>query len=327
MKARSILFSALLLPFAIFAFVKAARATPIVDQQQPIIDSRVGGMFIGGASEQKLAQVVTAGVTGTLTEVRLPVSCSSGDLRVEIQGVTGGEPNGTILAVEIVPRASLAGAPPNFRSLPFSDPVSLAAGSLFAIVLSSTGTCGVFQGPDGDPYSGGNGFYDSRPNPPGWVLLTERFDLPFQTVVEGNAFRSFHGRVSLNLGPRESDDTFVVSIVFEPGGDAQDLDPAALALSFQIGPFARIIAAGSFVDRRRGLHSFEGTVDGVRLRAALRIRPGRCYLRLEGSGASLEGTRIPIELNMSFGEQSGRALLMTLSAGEPGVGDRRRVRF
>src|SRR5262245_66412816 len=85
-----------------------ARATPVIDQQQPLIDASVGGLVIGGTSTQKLAQVVTTGVPGLLAEIRLPVACDPGsNLIVEIQGVSGGRPNGVVLTSQIIPGSSL----------------------------------------------------------------------------------------------------------------------------------------------------------------------------------------------------------------------------
>jgi uncharacterized repeat protein (TIGR01451 family) len=160
-----------------------------IDQQQPLIDSTVGGLAIGGASEQLLAQVVTPGISGSLTQVRLPVACDSGsDLIVEIQEVAASVPNGVVLTSQTISGTNLPSffpAPPSFRSLVFSAPVLLPAGSPFAIVLRSAGACGVFRGPIGDPYPGGDGFFDARPNAPGvWVPLGTRSDLPFQTFVD-----------------------------------------------------------------------------------------------------------------------------------------------
>jgi hypothetical protein len=169
-----------------------------VDQEQPVIDTRVGGLAIGGSSEQILAQVVTPGTSGMLTEVRLPIGCDSlATLRVEIRGLIEGKPDGSLLAAE-----TFAGNSPPFfprsgvvtlRSFIFSAPAAVEAGTPIAIVLSATGVapligCGVFQGPIGDSYPGGNLYYDARPNPAMvWVCVCEfsgaRFDLPFQIVV------------------------------------------------------------------------------------------------------------------------------------------------
>ncbi len=192
-------------------------ATPLIDQQQPVIDASVGGLAIGGVSQQKLAQIVTAGVSGVLTEVGLPVACASGDLVIEIQGAAGGIPNGVVLTSQTVPGASLPSFFPipgaaSLRSLVFSAPVEISAGSQFAVVLSSPGECGVFQGPIGDSYPGGNAFFDARPNPAGvWVCMCDftgaRFDLPFQTLVEPSLVE--------------------VSIDIKPGGFPNSINPGS----------------------------------------------------------------------------------------------------
>lgn len=169
-----------------------AQAASVIDQQQPIIDGAVGGLAIGGTSTQKLAQVVTAGMSGYLTEVRLPVACDAGsNLILEIQDVTAGEPNGVVLTSQTVSGTSLPPffpAPPGFRGLELSTPVSLTAGTQFAIVLRSAGSCGIFRGPVGDSYGAGNLYFDALPNLSGWVCVCgfagDRFDLPFQTLVD-----------------------------------------------------------------------------------------------------------------------------------------------
>lgn len=160
-----------------------AEAATAVDQQQPVIDTSVGGLGIGGPSEQKLAQVVTMSRAGFLTSLRVPASCSSGTLVVEIQGVTEGVPNGTVRATTSATGEDLAGTPGEFREIFFSKPAATSAGDVLGIVLQSLGSCGIFRGPTGNPYPGGSGYYDARPNAPGWVILSDRNDLPFQTLV------------------------------------------------------------------------------------------------------------------------------------------------
>ena len=181
-----------LLLMTLLGTVSGVNANSVVDQQQPTIDTTVGGLAIGGNSTQKLAQVVTAGMSGFLTEVRFPVACDSGsNLVVEIQGVTAGTPSGAVLTSQTIPGSSLPHwvfpDPPTFRGLVLSTPVFFSAGSQFAIVLKSAGSCGVFQGPVGDSYAGGDLYFDALPNAPGWVCVCifagDRFDLPFQTLV------------------------------------------------------------------------------------------------------------------------------------------------
>ena len=177
----------------VILFGSWVNAAPLLDQSQPVIDTSVGGLAIGGSSQQKLAQVVTAGISGSLTEVRFPIACDAGDLIIEIQDVTTGKPNGVVLTSETIPGSSLPSFFPtpgvvSFRSFVLSTPVSFSAGSQFAIVLTSPGACGIFRGPVGDSYLGGNSFFDALPNTPGlWVCICDfagdRFDLPFQTLV------------------------------------------------------------------------------------------------------------------------------------------------
>jgi len=167
--------------------VNTASAVPVVDQRQTAINTSFT-FAVGGGSNQKLAQVVTAGVSGTLTEVRFPVGCSTGSsLTVEIQGVSAGIPNGVVLASQVQTGLPIV-VSTTFKSLTFSSPTSVTTGTQFAIVLSATGSCGVFPRPVGNPYVGGNAFFQALPNPPNqWNSLsigTGIFDLPFQTVVD-----------------------------------------------------------------------------------------------------------------------------------------------
>ncbi len=174
---------------------------PVVDQQQPIIDQPAGGYGIfqvpltNGAG-QTLAQTVTAGITGSLDAVALPVQCSStAQLVVQIQGVDGsGEPDGAVFASQVVSGMSFpqfGTSPPSFRQIAFSSPARFDSGDQFAIVIDSPDQngCDMFKGPASNPYAGGQGFFDSRPptNLRPTALDGGRDDLPFQTLVTPGA--------------------------------------------------------------------------------------------------------------------------------------------
>lgn len=160
----------------------------VLDQEQPNADTGIGGLAIGGTSEQMLAQTVTVGRTGALTEVRLPIACSTGSAVVEIQGVdASGKPDGVTLGARQVPGSLLPSTfPPAFQTFRFGSRLFFKAGQRFAIVLRVNKlpkSCGVFQGPTGDPYADGELFYDARPNPPGWLPAGGGRDLPFETLM------------------------------------------------------------------------------------------------------------------------------------------------
>ncbi len=174
------------------AFAAPAAADPpalVLDQQQPLIDAAENTMAVGGSSEQKLAQTFTVGVAGKLAEVRFPIGCADGRLVVEIQGATAtGEPDGVTLVSTTVRASRLPSVvPATFESIRLPRRLRVAPGDRLAIVLSNdSGSCGVAASPDGDTYADGQGYFDARPNPPGWLPffpLSPEDDMPFQTVV------------------------------------------------------------------------------------------------------------------------------------------------
>lgn len=161
----------------------------ILDPIQPAIVSSAPTHAIGGSSEQKLAQTFTINYDGSLTGVFLPLDCSSGELSVEIRNVDGSLPGTTVISSESFPADSIVTDVTVFKL--FSLPAStVSSGDQFTLVLSNeTGTCGMSSGPIGDPYTDGEGFYDARPNAPGWVRFSDfdstAGDLSFQILLEG----------------------------------------------------------------------------------------------------------------------------------------------
>lgn len=178
----------------VLALVGHSAAAATLDQEQPIINAGGNTWALGGYYEQKLAQVVTVGLAGRLAEVRFPLVCatSPADVVIRIEGVVAGQPSGDIFATAVRPVTdfpSFGGLPPEFRSIVIDEPVEFVAGDQFAITLETEGDCALFTGPVGESYPGGNSYFDSRPNPPGWVCNCEfassPWDLPFQTLVDG----------------------------------------------------------------------------------------------------------------------------------------------
>lgn len=165
----------------------------VIDQQQPDIDTSVGAITIGGSSEQVVAQTVTTGISGNLTEIQLPVACSIvSDLQLEIQGVDStGFPDGNTLSSELISGNTIPSSSegPVFRRLLLSSPVYMDVGDEFAIVMSSVDNCGVFQGPIGDTYLNGNYYHKTPAGTAGnWTSScthqNARCDVPFKTIVD-----------------------------------------------------------------------------------------------------------------------------------------------
>jgi hypothetical protein len=224
-----------------------AESTPSVDQQQPVIDDSVGALAINGASEQIVAQVFTVGLNGSMVEVDLPIACESGDpLILQIQGVSGGMPDGSVLRSETYDGAGLPSFfpdPPELRPFALSVPLAVTAGEQLAIVLSSPGACGVFQGPVGDPYPGGDGWFDARPNPPGvWLELGpplgDRSDLPFATLLDDRldvAIDFMPGSRRNRINPRRGG-RVAVAVLSGSGFDATTVDWSTAELGAGLAP-------------------------------------------------------------------------------------------
>ena len=176
-----------------FAFCSPANCGS--DQGQLVVDIAANPLALGGASEQILAQVVTADTSGRVVQVALPVACEGTDLLISVRDVN---PDGSPTAPSVAPtfsrripnalvRAPLDGT---LHVVDLGRGFNVTMGQQFAIVLAvadSTGSCGVQQGPLGDSYAFGDGWFIALPNPTDvWVSLSTsagRNDLPFETFV------------------------------------------------------------------------------------------------------------------------------------------------
>lgn len=173
---------------ALFCFATAHAQT--IDQEEPAIDASAGFLGIGGDSQQKLAQTFTVGADGRLIAVDIPVTCGGADVIIELRRLgPSGKPDGALLRV--ARRTFPSGPPGEFRRTYFPTPVEVTAGErlAFTIRMANPGdSCNYGTSPTGDAYAGGQGYFDARPNPPGWLAmrgLDPYDDIPFKTVLEG----------------------------------------------------------------------------------------------------------------------------------------------
>jgi hypothetical protein len=190
MHLKSVVYVSLLWSSAVFA------VQPRIDQEQPAVNNTGPTLAIGSGSHQKLAQVFTAGQSGRLTHVMVPISCDpAATITIQIQGVSGGLPSGVALASETVSGITYPTYTPPYSTVPdagfrlveFQPSHVVIAGTQYAIVLSAVGDCSILSAPSGDFYTGGHAYYDALPNPSGWVPLAPpqgpSDDLSFQTFV------------------------------------------------------------------------------------------------------------------------------------------------
>src|ERR1051326_2374786 len=81
-----------------------AQHQSMIDQEQPAINNTGFPISIGDGSDEKLAQVFTAGRSGNLTYVTVPIACASkAVITISINTVTAtGEPGLAVLASEVI---------------------------------------------------------------------------------------------------------------------------------------------------------------------------------------------------------------------------------
>lgn len=164
-------------------------AAPALDQEAPVADPIPFTLALGGVYSQVLYQSVTVGLTGRLSELRLPIGCASGQVIVEIFNansdglpVAGESPRLTRrFRADMFPEIVTT----DYYPLPLGGRVGVTAGERVVIVLSNpTGSCGIAAGEVGDSYLGGTGHAEDTINGfPVPMSLSGFDDMPFQTLV------------------------------------------------------------------------------------------------------------------------------------------------
>ena len=175
----------------IFSVAIAAQPSLMLDQQAPPEDPPGSGITtaVGGLYEQVVSQTVTVGIAGRLRAVEVPIGCGSGTLVLEIRDVNAdGTPGPTVLSSETYAATDFpAPVTEAFRRLRIRGMTArFDVGETFAISLGNIGgSCGIWRGPIGDPYSGGTGWTDATDGPIVPLSLgTDRDDMPFRTFVQ-----------------------------------------------------------------------------------------------------------------------------------------------
>ncbi len=174
----------------------AAQAVEKLDQSQPNYASAsvsVGGGT--GGTEWVRGQTFTAGLTGPLTRVDLWVGrypdTTTQSVRVEIRNVAeSGTPGDVVLATASIPSEKLSlsneGTPPSAVSVSFAPRPAITAGSMYAIVLSSSAPGGRFEAYAAQAgYDQGTGWLQRSDNPGVWITYAPHdTDLFFRTYVD-----------------------------------------------------------------------------------------------------------------------------------------------
>lgn len=174
---------------ALAAVPALAAPPPEVEAEQPGIDAGTT-LALGGSVSQQLAQSFTLYRKGYLSHVMVPISCQpKAVVHVTIEKTSAGAPNGSVLAYEAVPGHVFTSVPTpaiGMRMIEFTSPAKLGPGQYAFTLTARDGDCGVYPGPNGSSYGGGQGWFIADGNPPGWIELFDAGgvrDLAFQVYI------------------------------------------------------------------------------------------------------------------------------------------------
>lgn len=169
--------------------ILVAQASLVLDQSSPTETPPAPfTIAVGGPVSQVVSQTVTAGISGRLRAVEVPLGCASGQVILEIRDVdASGQPGPTVHFSDTYDFDDFPEiVTDTFRRLRLhGPPVTFAAGDRFAISLSNpTGSCGLWPGPAGDPYAGGQGWADASDGPIVPLSGNGTDDIPFRTFIQ-----------------------------------------------------------------------------------------------------------------------------------------------
>ena len=118
--------------------------------------------------------------------------------------------------------------------------------------------------------------------------------------------RPHHDNAEGRYYQHQDKDEFDLTATFTLGAGSNGIAPLTEPVIIQVGTFSTAIPACSF-KQHKGRFVFEGTINGVHLQAVLRsLILGNDYeLKVEGHGADLTGTKNPVTVSVTIGDDSG----------------------
>ena len=134
----------------------------------------------------------------------------------------------------------------------------------------------------------------------------------------GKIFASFSPSVNLESGPKSSDYSFKLAAKFGLAADSNGIDPVTEKVTAKFGNYAVTIPAGSFQQQPSGAYAYAGTIDKVGLKANIQLAAGNTgtdyQFDLQATGANLDGTTLPPEAQLTIGDDTGKATLISSRA-------------
>jgi hypothetical protein len=170
-----------------------------------------------------IAQIITAGASGKIYRLDLPLAQNLGatSVTVQIQTVVGSDPSGTSLASSTISAAGLPGTglPIPFKTIRFATPANVTAGTQYAIVVTAAGGSGAIASDSAGAYAGGQ-------------ALLFVGGIGWFGGIGDLAFKEYLGPFPVVAAARGSDHVFLCYSKFEhDGGEVVSVDQAPLLIA------------------------------------------------------------------------------------------------
>jgi hypothetical protein len=134
----------------------------------------------------------------------------------------------------------------------------------------------------------------------------------------GVPFLAFNAKLAIDLDRKPNEDRFELESHFTLSSTAPAIDPVTQPVTLKAGTFSTTIPPGSFKKHRDGdgaragdeheggVFTFHGVIDGVRLEALIKPTGTLRYaFDAEAKGANLAGTKNPVQVMLTIGNNSG----------------------
>jgi hypothetical protein len=132
-------------------------------------------------------------------------------------------------------------------------------------------------------------------------------------------FLAFKAKLQIDIDRDPKKDAFALESSFTLSSTASNgIHPHAEPVMLKVGTFSVTLPPGSFKkhedahehehEHEDGFFSFHGAIDGVRLKALIK-RTGtlRYAFQAKAKGADLTGTKNPVQVTLTIGDDSGTA--------------------
>jgi YVTN family beta-propeller protein len=125
-------------------------------------------------------------------------------------------------------------------------------------------------------------------------------------IIPDIPFSAFSAKLEIEVHGAPNENSFEFQSSFTLGSTSTGINPVTEPVTLQIGTFATTLPPGSFKGTGFGPFTFLGLIDGAALEVTIKpTGTKRFALEAEALDANLKGTKNPVTVKASIGNNSG----------------------